>query len=435
MTNTIPKGFRFAGVYCGISNSKKQDLALFYSTAPCITTGLFTQNLIPAAPVIVSKKKLLKDATRIQAIIANSGCANAATGKHGIKDAEEMCSLTAKCLGLSHDQVLVASTGVIGTYLPMKKISDGIKKLTTLLAQPARQCCRNAFSSRSFTCSPIDAIKAIMTTDTVPKVYSSSFRLPSSVVTIWGCAKGSGMIHPNLGTLLCFTFTDVNISEKLLDIAVKSAVDKSFNCLSIDGDTSTNDTVFVLANGLAGNKKISSRSDPRYKKFSNVLNDTFSKLAQMIVSDGEGVTKLIKIKIKQAKTFSDAKKIAVAIAKSVLVKTAIFGADPNWGRIVAAIGNSQANFNPEKIDIYINNFLVAKNSTAVELNPARLNAIKKSIEKNSGKLTAEFTTPDSLWRSGPVEITIKLHSGKEQFEYYTTDLSYDYVRINSSYRT
>ncbi|MFN3966320.1 MAG: bifunctional glutamate N-acetyltransferase/amino-acid acetyltransferase ArgJ [Endomicrobiia bacterium] len=386
--NNIPKGFIFTG---------KNRLALFYSAVSCRTTGLFTKNLVKAAPVLVSQRKLSKFSSKIRAIIANSGCANACTGKKGILDAEKMCNVSAKYLNLKPEHVLVASTGVIGEFLPMKKIIKGIKNLTY-----------------SLTNSPIDAVKAIMTTDTYPKFCSRKFYIDKKEVRIWACIKGSGMIHPELATLLCFIFTDINISKRLQNIALKDAVDRTLNCLSVDGDTSTNDSVFLLSNGLAGNKIIISEKDRNFKKFYNVLNSVCEELAKKTVTDGEGATKFIKIKIFSAKDKNSARKIAECIATSPLVKTAIFGCDPNWGRIMAAIGRSGVKINPEKIDLFINGLCVVKNGTTTNLSTEKL---KRSMRRKK------------------IDIDIFLNSGSVWLEYYTCDLSYDYVKINASYRT
>ncbi len=390
--NNIPKGFIFTG---------RNKLALFYSYKPCKATGLFTKNLVKAAPVLVSQKKLSKSSSNIRAIIANSGCANACTGKKGISDAEKMCKITAKYLNLEPEQVLVASTGVIGEFLPMEKITKGVKELTRLL-------------TRSLDCSPIDAVRAIMTTDTYPKFCSRNFYIDKKEVRIWACIKGAGMIHPDMATLLCFIFTDTNISKKMQDIALRNAVDKTINCISIDGDTSTNDSIFLLSNGLAGNKIINSQKDKNFKKFCEVLDSVCYELSKKLVLDGEGATKFVKIKITSAKDKETAKRIAKSIATSSLVKTAVFGCDPNWGRIMAVIGRSGVKINPEKLDLFLNGICVAKNGVTTDVSLVK---IKNTMKKKE------------------IEIKVLLRAGKTDFEYYTCDLSYDYVKINASYRT
>jgi len=370
----------------------------------CKASALFTKNLIKAAPVLVSQKKISRSSSKIRAIIVNSGCANACTGKKGVKDAEKMCNITAKCLNINPEQVLVASTGVIGEFLPMKRIINGIKNLTSSLKH-----------------SPVEAVKSIMTTDTSPKFCSRKFYIGKKEINIWGCVKGSGMIHPELdftpksmATLLCFIFTDINISRKLQDLALKQAIDNTLNCISIDGDTSTNDSVFLLSNGLAENKIINSKKDENFRKFCNALNSLCYELSKKVVLDGEGATKFVKIKIISARDRMSAKKIAKTIATSPLVKTAIFGCDPNWGRIIAAAGRSEVKINPEKIDLFINGLCVAKNGATTNLSPTKL---KRSMRKKE------------------IEIKILLNSGDVDFEYYTCDLSYNYVKINASYRT
>ncbi|HCJ66419.1 MAG TPA: hypothetical protein DHV62_03610, partial [Elusimicrobia bacterium] len=354
-SKNLPKGFWAEGIACGIKRKDKKDLALFYSQVPAKAVGVFTANQVKSAPVVVSKEQLAKS-DGVRAIITNSGCANACTGTRGLNDAKEMCNLTARLLGLKPGSVLVASTGVIGRYLPMPKIRQGIKNLVTNFLH----CSIAPSLNYSET-----AVEAIMTTDTFPKIVSKKIFLPSLnpnpypliPVSIWSCAKGAGMIHPDLATLLCFILTDIAIDRRLLEKALKTAVNQSFNCITVDGETSTNDTVFLLANGLAGNQPIK-KEDNNFRKFQNVLNKVTLDLAKMVTKDGEGATKLVKIVVKNARNSQEAKKVAKAIALSPLVKTAFFGADPNWGRIIGAIGHSGVKIIPEKIDLYFDNLSV-----------------------------------------------------------------------------
>ncbi|MEW6040553.1 MAG: bifunctional glutamate N-acetyltransferase/amino-acid acetyltransferase ArgJ, partial [Elusimicrobiota bacterium] len=374
----FPAKFYINGIRCGILAKKnKRDLALFYSSKPCNAAGVFTRNLVKAAPVIISQKNLSKASSRIQAIIANSGCANACTGKKGLQNAEEMCGNLAKRLSLKRSQVLVASTGVIGTYLPMDKINKGIEEISKEIRQG--------------NISTKNGIEAIMTTDTIPKEGRAQIRIDDTTCYIWGCAKGAGMIHPDMATLLCFILTDVSIDKGPLRVALKDAVNLTFNRISVDGDTSTNDTVLLLANGAAGNRKITSTFSPGYETFFKSLFGVCKKLAQMVAADGEGATKLIHIMVNSAPTEDAAKKIASTIATSPLVKTAVFGCDPNWGRIIAASGRSGVAINPDRIDIRINGIKVAKDGQAVKFSEQGLKEsmsgkiLEIGVELNSGK--------------------------------------------------
>ncbi len=412
-SKVLPKGFWAGGIACGIKRKKKKDLALFYSKVPAVATGVFTSNQVKAAPVLVSRKQLTVNG--IRAIIVNSGCANACTGEKGLRDAHEMCNLTAKLLNIPSRSVLVASTGVIGRYLPMSKIRQGIRKLITQSTYPPIHQ------------STQDAVEAITTTDTFPKVVHKTFVLPSTInyelptIHIWSCAKGAGMIHPDLATLLCFILTDLAIDSRLLRKALKTAVEQSFNRITVDSETSTNDTVFILANGLAGNQPIK-KEDNNFRKFQNALNEVTLDLAKMVVKDGEGATKLVKIVVKNAKNSDEALKVAKTVAISPLVKTAFFGADPNWGRIISAIGHSGVKINPDRIDLYFNNLQVAKNG---------------AVLKSSGGLQpAEFRNKArEIFQQKEFTATVNLNQGKANGEVYTCDLSPRYVRINAAYST
>lgn len=393
----LPKGFFANGLHCGIKKNGKKDLSIFYSEKPCIAAGLFTKNIFKAAPVIVSQKNINK---KIHCIVANSGCANACTDERGIADAKRTCELTADKLNVKPENILVASTGVIGQYLPMDKVTTGIKSLTRLLAQ-------------SLNCSPLSAVEGIMTTDTFPKLVSSTFSLlPSTRCTIWACAKGSGMIEPNLATMLSFILTDAQITKEALSRALKIATELSFNCLTVDGDTSTNDTVFVLASGAAKNKLISDGKN--FRLFCDKLTAVCIELTKMLARDGEGATKLIAVNVRGAKNIHNAKKIAKTVANSPLVKTAIFGNDANWGRIVAAIGRSGVKVDSKKVDVSFGNLCVFKKGRPVGFSEAI--ARKIILQK-------------------VVSININLNSGKEYATVYTCDLSDGYIKVNASYRS
>lgn len=399
----LPKGFAAAGTHCGIAKKKnKKDIALFYSLYPAVATGMFTSNLVKAAPVLVSQKHL-RNGKNFRAVAANSGCANACTGKRGMQDCENICSTAAKLLGIDAGEVLAASTGVIGQFLPVSKMQAGLRKLSPALL-------KGKGDSKS-------AVEAIMTTDTLPKVARREVSIDKRKITIWGCSKGAGMIHPALkpfhATMLSFIMTDAAITPYALDNALKAAVERSFNCVSVDGDTSTNDSVFVLANGAALNKTIVDK-DKNLKVFENALTEVCIDLAKMMAKDGEGATKFIEVEVRNADTEKSAKRAAETVATSPLVKTAVFGNDANWGRIMAAVGRSGAKVNPDRIDVSFGNLTVARKGAAV-----------KFSEKKALKILKEKK----------VRIVIDLHQGKKSAKYYTCDFSFGYVRENASYRS
>jgi len=403
----FPKGFFAKGIAAGIKKKKdKLDLALFYSSAPCAAAGMFTSCVVKAAPVLVSMKHIKSNSNGIRAVIANAGCANACTGKKGIKDAEFSAETLSGLLGIKKDSVLVASTGVIGNFLPMGKILKGLEKLHL-----------DVLNGKS---SEVSAAEAIMTTDTVKKISSASFMYGGKKITVWGCTKGAGMIHPSLtasgkphATMLSFILTDASIERPALESSLSEAVENSFNCVSVDGDTSTNDTVVLLANGMAGNKKIQKGSEG-YSKFSEASAKVCLDLAKMMARDGEGATKLVEVVVKNAKTKADAKKIASTIATSPLFKTAIFGNDANWGRVLAAAGRAGVNFNPDKTSVLIGKVLVENNGMAVDFSES---LAKKTLQKKE------------------VKVTLDLNAGSAQSRYYTCDLTFDYIKINASYRS
>ncbi|MDR2425710.1 MAG: bifunctional glutamate N-acetyltransferase/amino-acid acetyltransferase ArgJ [Endomicrobium sp.] len=397
----FPKGFKAGGVRCGLHKKEgKKDLALFISCVPASAAGMFTKSVTKAAPVIVDIEKMKKGG-RISAIIVNSGCANACTGIKGRTDALTVCSEIEKEFNLSKNSVLCASTGVIGQHLNMDAFRSGIKKLKNAVGTSKK--------------NKDDSVSAIMTTDTFIKTAFKKVKTAGGEISVWGCAKGAGMIHPNMrglhATMLSFILTDAEIEAETLQKLLESSADKSYNCVSVDGDTSTNDTLIILANGQSKTKKLS-RAD--LKEFSTALDAVTLSLAKQIAKDGEGATKFIEIEVCNAKTKNNAKAIASTVAISPLFKTAIFGADANWGRVAAAVGRSGVNFNPQKMDIYMCGILTSKNGMAVNFSESKA---KKALLKKE------------------IKIVIDLKAGKESSKYYTCDFSYDYVKINGDYRS
>lgn len=392
---TAPQGFRAGGLYCGIRKAKK-DLGIIFSDRPAAVAGVFTLNKTQAAPILVCKT-LLKRSSLCSAVVVNSGNANACTGERGLNDAWTMVRTTAEALNVPEDRVMVSSTGVIGQYMPIEKITAGIRQL-------AGQLSRNGNN---------DAAEAIMTTDTYPKQVAVKFTLGSAVVTVGGMAKGSGMIAPNMATMLAFITTDVAIDQPLLQKALVSANNRSFNRITVDGDMSTNDMALMLANGRAQNKPFSEDSE-EYKLFSAALEYVMIKLAKMIARDGEGATKLIEVVVKGAPTETEAAKAAGAVANSNLVKTAIHGADANWGRILAAVGYSGIDFNPDDVEISFNDLPVLKRNYEIVLDE----------EKAKQALSQEN-----------VVVTVNLNHGEQSARFWTCDLTKEYIHINASYRS
>ena len=401
---TGPRGFQASGVHCGVKKMKK-DLAVIYSTAPAIVAAVFTTSKVQAAPVLVDKLQL-KHSSRCRAIVINSGNANACTGERGLNDSWSTVKAASHALSIPEQEVLVSSTGVIGQYLPIEKIETGISTAAAMLSADGHT----------------SAAEAIMTTDTFVKELAVRVNLDGVDVTIGGMAKGSGMIAPNMATMLAFLTTDVNITEELLQYSLKQAVDHSFNRISVDGDTSTNDMVLMLANGLAyatngklnGHGKLTSTSDPRYKQFYEALEYLLVRLSKMIVLDGEGATKFVEIVVSNASTESVAVQAAKAIANSNLVKTAINGEDANWGRILAAVGYSGIDFNPDDVEIFFGDIPILRKNYVIDFSEADA---KRVLMKNE------------------ITITVDLHQGTASAVFWTCDLSKDYVAINANYRT
>ncbi len=391
---TAPRGFRAAGMYCGVKKdpSKGKDLAIIASDFPCTAAGTFTMNRVKAAPVRVTLNHLRRD--QMQAIVANSGNANACTGPEGIGWAKTMARETARALGLRMRQVGVCSTGRIGVGLPVEKIQGAIPGLVGALSEDGN----------------LAAAEAIMTSDTVPKTRWVSLKIGGKEVRIGGIAKGAGMICPNMATMLCFLTTDANISRSELQRALGEAVEESFNRISVDGDMSTNDTVLALANGQAGNRAITRRG-PNAKAFRQALNKLTLDLAKDIVRDGESTTKLVRVSVRGAATFVDARRVAEGVANSVLVKCAWHGNDPNWGRVMDAIGYSGARIREEMVDIYFN-------GTAAVANGMRSDVPEEKLR--------DAVSPDEF------RVCIHLHLGDSGYDVYTTDLSPGFVKYNMS---
>lgn len=390
---TAAKGFKAWGRNCGIKKSGKPDLALVCSEVPAIATGVFTTNKVKAAPVLLSQQHLIQEYA--QAILINSGNANACTGKEGFDHAEKTAQAVAKLFKILPEQVLLASTGVIGIPLPVNLILNSLPVLVEGLSATGGH----------------EAAKAIMTTDTFPKEWAVVREINGQEIRIGGMCKGSGMIQPNMATMLGIITTDAAIEEDILKDCLQHIVNQTFNRITVDGDTSTNDTVFLLANGAAGGPKI--KTGPELEAFMEGLYEVSSHLAQMIVKDGEGATKFLTIKVKGARTEEEAEIAARAVANSNLVKTAFFGEDANWGRILAAVGYSGIDFSPEQTEIFLGN-LPVYSGTGLDFDENKAKMILKAKE---------------------IEVIINLKQGEEDVTVWTCDLSYEYVKINGSYRT
>jgi glutamate N-acetyltransferase/amino-acid N-acetyltransferase len=391
---TSVRGIKAAGINCGIKKQKK-DLALIYSEVPCNTAGTFTLNKVVAAPLVISKE-IINKKKKVRAILVNSGNANACTGEKGLANAVKMQQYCAEKLGLQPDEVIISSTGVIGQQLPMQKLISGI----------------NTISGTIDYCQGNEAAEAIMTTDKRKKSFAVKVKLSKGEVTIGGICKGSGMIMPNMATMLAFLTTDVHLEPDLLQHLTTDVVNESFNKISVDGETSTNDMVVLLANGLSGIKI--NPNDEDYKMFRSALLAVCKEMAKSIASDGEGATKLITISINNAKTKKDADSIAKTLANSPLFKTAMNGNDANWGRIVSAAGNSGADFSPEKVTIKFDELLILKPNFT---NGFDEEEAKKILSKDN------------------VTVSLDLNEGEESSTWWTCDFSEEYIKINANYRT
>lgn len=393
------QGFKAAGIVAGLKQSGKKDLALIYSEKKAVAAATFTTNKVKAAPVLLNMEYIKNENT--QAIIINSGQANACTGKNGFEDSKTIAEITAAELGLDPKEVLQASTGVIGVSIPMDIMKEGIKKICSLKSEEGGK----------------DAAQAIMTTDTKSKEITVEIVLDGKKVLISGMAKGSGMIKPNMATMLSFVVTDANISKAMLNKAVKESVADSYNMISVDGDTSTNDTMICLANGAAENKLIDSENE-EFKVFKEALDFVNKELAKKMARDGEGATKLVEVEVINAQDIESAKLCAMSVVSSNLVKAALFGSDPNWGRIVCAVGYSGGEFDPDKVDVHFR-------SSAGEI---------KVFEKGMNvhfdeKLASEILDQEKI------VIHINLNQGEYSAKAWGCDLTYKYVEINGEYRT
>ncbi len=388
-------GFLANGVSAGIKSGDRKDLGLIFSTIPAKVAALFTKNTFKAAPVLIDAERIKRGMA--QAILTNSGCANAATGKEGMADALAVSAAAARQLKIPEEHLLICSTGVIGKRLPVRKIESGLGKLVRGL---------NEFGIE-------DAEAAMMTTDKYPKIAIRKGIVGAKDITICGIAKGAGMIEPNMATLLTYVMTDALIDAKALNTVFHQVIDSTFNAVSVDGCMSTNDTAIILANGLAGNNPLE-RAQARLQRFREMLTDVLAELAQAVVRDGEGATKFITILVEGAKSKSDARRVAYSVANSNLVKTAFFGEDPNWGRILSAIGASGILLEKEKVSLSIGNMTVFAQDAPANMAPARLKEI---------------------FQGGNIEVRISLGGGDKSYSVYTSDLSYDYVKINADYTT
>ncbi|WP_163469737.1 bifunctional glutamate N-acetyltransferase/amino-acid acetyltransferase ArgJ [Fusobacterium sp. IOR10] len=396
---TLVKGIKAAGISCGLKKSGKKDLCLIYSEEKGISAGAFTQNQVKAAPVLLSMKNV--ESENVQALIINSGNANACNGAKGYEDAVTTTELVAKNLNILPSEVLVQSTGIIGLPLPMDKLISGINNICPKLSKDGGE----------------DASLAILTTDTFPKTVTVQIEIDNKTVTIAGIAKGSGMIHPNMATMLGNIFTDVNISKELLNETFKESIDNTFNMISVDGDTSTNDMCIIIANGAAENKLIDTK-DENFKIFKDALDYVNESLAKLIAKDGEGATKLLEVSVSNGKTKKDSKLVAKSIITSNLTKCAFFGEDANWGRILCAIGYSKADLNIESIDIHLN---------------SKGNSVQ--VVKDGAGLSFDEDYIKNILEEDKINILVDLKNGKHNAKAWGCDLSYEYVKINGSYRS
>lgn len=400
---TAAKGFLAAHTAAGIKYQDRADMAMIFSRQPCRVAGVFTSNVVKAAPVVWDKERV-ETGKEIHAVVINAGIANACTGKEGMNYCKKTAQKAAKTLSISEDSVLLASTGVIGKQLPIERITAGIDKLTEGLS------CELSAGTQ--------AAKAIMTTDTKHKEIAVTFEACGVTATIGGMCKGSGMIHPNMCTMLAFLTTDFNISKELLQKALKEDVKETFNMISVDGDTSTNDTLLLLSNGMAGNEELT-KEDAQYDSFKLALHTVTEFLAKSMAADGEGATKLLEVRILGAEDKNQAAMLAKSIISSNLVKTAVYGNDANWGRILCAMGYAGVNFIPEQIDLWIESEVdgqlqLVKDGTATDY---------------SEKLATKILSAEQ------VNVIVDLKIGYETATAWGCDLTHDYIKINADYRS
>ncbi len=401
-------GFDAAGIAAGVKKNGALDLAVIASRVPCRAAATFTQNKFPAAPVLYDQRLLSYNPTGIHGLIVNSGNANACTGVEGSANARRMAEAAENALGTTDNTVFVMSTGVIGVQLPVDKLVAGAPKAVEALRPDGWE----------------DAARAIMTTDTRPKLFTRTATIGGQPVRFTGISKGAGMIHPDMATMLSTIVTDAAITQPLLQQALTAAVDKSYNRISIDGDTSTNDTVLLLANGLAEQREITSSESPEYAEFVEALTLISIDLAQAVVRDGEGATKFVTIQVNGAQSDADAHLAANTIAVSPLVKTAFFGSDANWGRFVMAVGRSGAAVEPEQCDIFVTG------------GPEQLERMDE-LQLVAAGTPLNYAEDDAMARFGQpeIDVRIELNLGSGTATVWTCDLSYDYVKINGDYRT
>lgn len=399
---TAAKGFCAAAAEAGIKYKNRKDMAMIYSKTPCKTAGVFTSNVVKAAPVLWDKK-IVESRGDTHAVVINSGIANACTGKLGYEYCRETAQEAADALEITLENVLICSTGVIGMQLPVEKLTGGVRMLAKELSESEE--------------AGTEAAKAIMTTDTRNKQVAVRVKLGGKEVTVGGMCKGSGMIHPNMCTMLAFVTTDVNISQRLLQEALSEDVKATFNMISVDGDTSTNDTLLVLANGEAGNAEITEKNED-YQIFAEALHFVNEALAKKIAGDGEGATALFEAKVVHADTLENARTLAKSVITSSLTKAAIFGHDANWGRILCALGYSGVQFDPEKIELYLESsagkILIFKDGTAADYS-----------EEEAGRILS----------SSEVTALVDMKMGDAEATAWGCDLTYDYVKINADYRS
>ena len=399
---TAAKGFLASSTCAGIKKENHKDMALIYSEKPCVAAGTFTTNKVQAAPVKWDKR-VINESPFIQAVVINTGIANACTSDEGLENCETTAAAVAECFELAPENVCVCSTGVIGPQLPMDKILAGVKVLPSGLMETAEV--------------GTSAAEAIMTTDTVPKEVAVTTEIDGVAVTVGGMCKGAGMIHPNMATMLCFITTDAMIKKDLLQKAFSEIIDDSFNMISVDGDTSTNDTAIVLANGMAENTLIDSE-DEKYEAFKEALRYTATELAKKIAGDGEGCTCLFEAKVENAKTVKDAKILAKSVITSSLTKAAIFGHDANWGRVLCALGYSGADFDPDKVNL---SFVSVAGSI--------------EIMKDGKALDYSEEEATEILSCDPVQALIDVKEGDCEATAWGCDLTIDYVKINADYRS
>ena len=399
---TAAKGFRAAGIAAGIKKGNVKDMAMIYSERPCVAAGTFTTNVVKAAPVKWDQNQVYHKPFA-QAVVCNSGVANACTGEEGYSYCRMTAEIAAGALNIPEDSVLVASTGVIGAQLPMANLAQGIEKLVPVL-------------SDSLEAGTLAAL-AIMTTDTVTKETAVKFAIDGVTVTVGGMCKGSGMIHPNMCTMLGFVTTDVDISKELLQEALSDTVRDTYNMVSVDGDTSTNDTVLLLANGMAQNIKITEKNEA-YQAFKEALNEVNKELAKAIAADGEGATALFEVKVIGAESKEQAATLSKSVVTSSLTKAAIYGHDANWGRILCAMGYSGAQFDPEKVDLFFES-----------------KAGKLKIVENGVALAYSEEEATKILSEKEVTAVVDIKMGNASATAWGCDLTYDYVKINADYRS